>query len=71
LHTDGTAEDKIFGPGYGEFSTGSWKRRPRQSRPVDALGLAEDEPGGVQLDEHARGTVKAVFAGSAPARRTR
>ena len=23
LHTDGTAEDKIFGPGYGEFSTGS------------------------------------------------
>jgi hypothetical protein len=34
-------------------------------------GLAEASQEALQLDEHARGTAKAVFAGSAPARRTR
>jgi hypothetical protein len=34
-------------------------------------GLAEASREALWLDEHARGTAKAVFAGSAPARRTR
>ena len=34
-------------------------------------GLAEASQEALRLDEHARRTAKAVFAGSAPARRTR
>jgi hypothetical protein len=34
-------------------------------------GLAEASREALRLDEHARGTAKAVFAGSAPARRDR
>jgi hypothetical protein len=38
---------------------------------LTSQGLTEASQEALRLDEHARGTAKAVFAGSAPARRTR
>lgn len=54
LHMDGTREDKIFAPGYGEFATGSGLN-------VEALALAvptDALPGGTPAD------LRAILAGS-------
>ena len=64
LHLDGTREQKIFAPGYGEFSTGYGRNIEALALAVPADALAEPPPAQLEaLTTGAEGMLGSVRAG--------